>query len=507
MRCLFILFGWAVVSCTSEPEPTAGSRGGECRIGPEACNEGLTCRQGACRPTTDEDEVASVSVKFKLQERQLPADGQAKLVVLLTATTGQKAKPFKGKLRLFPSPSKAGLVRWIPDEGDLPEPTPVAEIQFDRDGSAVAEYVSCNRAKLGPSDCPEFVFLSLARTGEDASLMPIARSESIKLTGEQFNPETALDPALCGRPGVFVVVPNPNAGEENAGGATGSVDVGGADMANDSVGGISASAGGNAESGGGNDPSTGGMSAIGDEPASSVTDDPSDGTEDDGPLVDDALLLIAGDLTINLTKNEMSIVGPGVNITMRLDLMAGGANKRIISTRDAVVKSGESLEFAAPCNEPTALVWSGFFDVQAVEFEGPKLTGLKGYFELVCATDTNEVILIQGCILVEEKVAPMVMSGGVMASDDQNMAGGSVAGGAMEANADPADAARADDENDASTANESSSNDDESEASDNTGGSTAASNEPAMAGASSDTGGGAMSSDSANDRPMGGMSP
>ena len=135
--------------------------------------------------------------------------------VIVSATIGDTDKPFTGTLVVYPSPSTAGTIRFIPDEGDLPKPGRFVELEFNDEGTSTAEYIACDRGALGIEDCPEFVFLNIARPAVEEKFEPIGRSPAIKLLTNSTSDDPTLDESKCNERGVHIVVRTNSDAEED----------------------------------------------------------------------------------------------------------------------------------------------------------------------------------------------------------------------------------------------------------------------------------------------------
>jgi len=292
----------------------------------------LSCVNGACRAEASSNESKDINVQFDIKERRLTADGRDKTPIFLIATTGSKNKPFTDRLVIYPSPSTAGTVRAIVDEGDLPDPGRFVELKFDEDGASTAEYIACDRAGSGQHNCPEFIFLNIARPTTNQKFEPIARSPVLKLLDNTVTMDKTLDTELCDMPGVHVVV------------------------------------------------HTGG-----------------DAEED---------ISIEAKPELLTEKGELSLIGPGINITLRMDLSSGKSGVTNVSRLDVALKAGESLMLPSPCNETGALLWSGFFDVKTLDLVGQAVKELRASFELACSGKNGQTATVRGCMLIENEIAP-----------------------------------------------------------------------------------------------------
>jgi len=156
-----------------------GEEGAECRIGTEACVEGLSCLDGQCRNPDGEPNRVQLAVEFVIADRFMPADGESRTAVLLDAVEKESGDRFSGELLMFPSPSTAGRM----------EP---AIVQFV-DGLGQTTYVTCRAGGL--TECPEYIILNVAHV--DRPLEPFAESPAIRLQRPDVEFMSTVDETTC----------------------------------------------------------------------------------------------------------------------------------------------------------------------------------------------------------------------------------------------------------------------------------------------------------------------
>jgi hypothetical protein len=144
--------------------PYPGEQGGECRIALQPCNDGLECRDSACRTIVEGDEPTKVSLLFDMERDSVTPDGEDVLLVTLLATHVDDAAPYEGEMLLHIDPPEAGVLR-------------PALVSFDQ-GVGFTEYVACNRGR--DRVCPDVIRLTAAL--RDTPLTPFAVSDNIRLT-------------------------------------------------------------------------------------------------------------------------------------------------------------------------------------------------------------------------------------------------------------------------------------------------------------------------------------
>lgn len=164
---LLSLLALAVSIGCDDATPAPGEAGGACRLGPEACDPGLACQNGTCRPAEADagPDRPTLAVEFNLADDRVPADGESRLVVDFTAqrvAADGTRSPYEDEgdsgLFLTPIPSEAGRV--VPGR-----PVIVG-------GLGIVEFVPCDRATAAV--CPASAVIRLAH--DDAPSAAIAES-------------------------------------------------------------------------------------------------------------------------------------------------------------------------------------------------------------------------------------------------------------------------------------------------------------------------------------------
>jgi hypothetical protein len=175
LSCLTAAFFLACDEAVLQP----GEEGAECRIGAEACIEGLSCLHGQCRKTDTDPDRPELRVQFIIADRFMPADGESSTGILLDAVEKDSGNRFSGQLLLFPSPSTAGRL----------DP---AIVQFV-DGLAQTSYITCRAGGL--TECPEYIILNAAHV--DRPLEPFSESPAIRLQHPSEEFVSAVNETSC----------------------------------------------------------------------------------------------------------------------------------------------------------------------------------------------------------------------------------------------------------------------------------------------------------------------
>jgi len=144
--------------------PFPGEEEGECRIALLPCNEGLECRDSACRSIIEGDDPAQVSLLFDLERPTVNPNGEDAVIITLLASHADSGDPYEGEMLLQIDPPEAGDLR-------------PALVPFDQ-GIGFTEYVACNRQR--DRVCPDVIRLTAAL--RDTPLTPFAVSDDIRLT-------------------------------------------------------------------------------------------------------------------------------------------------------------------------------------------------------------------------------------------------------------------------------------------------------------------------------------
>jgi len=159
-----IIAGLCTLWACEDAVPYPGEEGGECRIALQPCDDGLECRDRACRTIVEGDEPAKVTLLFDLERDSATPDGEDVVLVTLLATHAGDDSPYEGEMLLHIDPPQAGVLR-------------PALVPFDQ-GIGFTEYVACDRGR--DRVCPEVIRLTAAL--RDTPLTPFAVSDNIRLT-------------------------------------------------------------------------------------------------------------------------------------------------------------------------------------------------------------------------------------------------------------------------------------------------------------------------------------
>lgn len=165
MRRLFVLC--ALLAACAADSPGLGEEGGECRVGPEACEEGLFCDNGECVETPDAGPTAlqpdDLTVDFRLDKREVTGDGQDAVTVRFRVTKTGTEDPYVGDLLIRSNPLQAA--------------TPTPGVVTVNEGLGAARLQACH-LRLD-ADCPTAFYVELAFV--DRPTVVIVRSELVRV--------------------------------------------------------------------------------------------------------------------------------------------------------------------------------------------------------------------------------------------------------------------------------------------------------------------------------------
>ena len=277
MRYLFLLIclSFAAFSaCSQDSDPHPGRKG---RVKLGKSRVPATCHAGQCSADEAPDTPDQLAIEFNVAERRLTA-GKDKTPLFVSATIGDTDKPY-GTLVVYPSPSTAGTIGSF-QTGDLPKPGRFVELELNDEGTSTPG-IACDRGALGIEDCPEFVFLNIARPAVEEKFEPIGRSPAIKLLTNSTSDDPTLDESKCNERGVHIVVRTNSDAEEDT--------------------------------------------------------------------------ILSARPTIDLESGELSLIGAGLNLTLRAGIGQTQSDTTNISRLDIALEVGESLMLPSPCDYGGAL--------------------------------------------------------------------------------------------------------------------------------------------------------
>lgn len=155
-----------------------GTEGGECRLTPTPCDEGLICTAGKC--VADNSITApDLSVILDLSKRTLFADGQDELDIQLLVNLADDDTPFNGVLLIYTEPSGVGTLS--------------VNLLTIEDGFGVVTYRSCDRRSA--VICPEVLTFKLALP--ESPNDPIFESLTIRQLSSPVESPTRLETDAC----------------------------------------------------------------------------------------------------------------------------------------------------------------------------------------------------------------------------------------------------------------------------------------------------------------------
>lgn len=166
-RGILLLAAVAALAGCGDDAAADGAEGGQCRIGAEACEDGLVCSQGTCvdaDSVADYTDIDDVVADFQFGRKIITPDGEDATPFLFTLT-GVDGAPIIGDVLLRVDPEGAGEIR--PDRLTLGE-----------DGSGQGTLVGCDGASV---ECPSQVRVEVALA--DRPYTPVARSQWVRHAG------------------------------------------------------------------------------------------------------------------------------------------------------------------------------------------------------------------------------------------------------------------------------------------------------------------------------------
>lgn len=124
----------------------SGAEGGDCRLTPAPCDEGLMCTAGKCI-SDDSNASPTLSMIADLSARSLVANGEDEIEVQILVNLEESDDPYTGELLLYTEPAGVGTLS--------------VNLMTIEDGFGVATYRSCNRRD--DAICPEVMSFKVAQ--------------------------------------------------------------------------------------------------------------------------------------------------------------------------------------------------------------------------------------------------------------------------------------------------------------------------------------------------------